>query len=83
MSDPDTGNNFVRKFQFAEIAAFCFDYQTDCFTFHRVKQFEVDQPTVYGSIEQRVMNNIIHMSVDIVIGPSGLKRAEHHEFFTG
>src|SRR4051794_7070752 len=77
MGDAKPGGNQVGKGQFGKIAAAGLDHQPDLRAGGGIEQAIVDQPAVHRRVEQPVVNDIVHMAVDVIVGPACRQAAEH------
>ena len=74
--DGDAGGDPVWKGAFGVIAASGLDHQPDRISGMRVEQPLLDQPAVDRCVEQRVVGDVVHVAVNVIVRPAGLQRAE-------
>ncbi|WP_370637167.1 hypothetical protein [Phyllobacterium chamaecytisi] len=69
----------VRKDDFGETAAGRLDNQPDGLAIAKIQQRHIDQPAVHSRVEQRVMNYVVDVSIDVIVGPAGLQPGKDTE----
>ncbi len=74
--DAQARRDEIGKGHLAEIAAAGLDHEPDLPAIMDVEHAVLHEPTVHGGVEQRIVHDIVHVAVDVVVHPAGRDRPE-------
>jgi hypothetical protein len=65
------------------VTASGFHDQTDDGATQRIEQSGLNQPVIDRRVEQLIVDHIVHVTIDVVVGPPGLQAPEDPEIGAG
>lgn len=68
--NPDPGVNRIGKGDLGGVATTGLDHEPDLIAARRVEHALFDQPAVHGGVEERVVDDIVHVPIDVVVHPA-------------
>lgn len=76
MGYPQTHIDRLRVCQCCEVVAMGFGNESDCCAVMNVERAPLDEQCIDCRVEPAVINDIVHVTIDIVVGPAGRDAAE-------